>query len=157
MLMTGCLPVDQGQGGAQAIEDGFALGIALASASPAQVSSRLLIYEEIRRHRASVMQILSNAGQDEGEKIYDAASKLMPADKVPSKSSLGPVRIWNTNSMTEKQEDFFEFNFAYDVITDSIQKVKAVVPGYELPPGYIHQGDSAQDIEETHSAFGTAA
>ncbi len=43
------------------------------------------MFEKIRMKRASVMQIFSNAGQDEPEKIRKDAAKYIPADTVPSK------------------------------------------------------------------------
>jgi 2-polyprenyl-6-methoxyphenol hydroxylase-like FAD-dependent oxidoreductase len=76
----------QGQGGAQAIEDAVALGICLTSCTPSDLESRLQTFSSIRRTRASVMQIFSNAGQDEPEKIHTEAAKFIPAEDVPSKS-----------------------------------------------------------------------
>ena len=75
---------DQGQGGAQAIEDAVALGIALTHYKPGALEERLQIYEDIRRDRASVMTVFSNAGQDEPEKIHAEAASFMPAQDVPS-------------------------------------------------------------------------
>ena len=76
---------DQGQGGAQAIEDSVALGIALTGCTPELLESRLKIFQEIRMNRAGVMQIFSNAGQDEPDRIRAEAAKFIPADDVPSK------------------------------------------------------------------------
>jgi salicylate hydroxylase len=76
---------DQGQGGAQAIEDSVVLGIALTNFTPEDLESRLQLFEEVRKNRASVMQIFSNAGQDEAEKIHKDAAKFIPAETVPSK------------------------------------------------------------------------
>ena len=78
----------QGQGGAQSIEDSVALGIALTNCTPKELPSRLQLFEKVRRTRASVMQIFSNAGQDEAEKIHADAAKFIPAETVPSKSSI---------------------------------------------------------------------
>lgn len=75
----------QGQGGAQAIEDAVALGIVLSGQSEGEIEEKLCLFEKIRKNRASVMQIFSNAGQDEPEKIRVDAAKFIPADSVPSK------------------------------------------------------------------------
>jgi len=75
---------DQGQGGAQAIEDAVALGIVLSNFTPGALEERLQIYEDIRRIRASVMAVFSNAGQDEPGQIRAEAAKFMPAEDVPS-------------------------------------------------------------------------
>ena len=86
--------LDQGQGGAQSIEDGAAIGI-LFSKIPtiskdsqvsldAEISKRLSAFEEVRKVRASVMQIFSSAGQDEAEKMRDEAIRFLgPGVKVP--------------------------------------------------------------------------
>lgn len=66
----------------------MALGIALAGTEVKDVETRLQVYESIRRNRASVMQIFSNAGQEEPELIREEAAKFIPADKVPSKYKL---------------------------------------------------------------------
>jgi hypothetical protein len=81
---------DQGQGGAQSIEDGVALGIALVGALPADVPARLRLYDAIRRVRGSLVQIFSNAGQDQAHRIRDEAARLMVAESLPSASALFP-------------------------------------------------------------------
>ncbi|GKT44440.1 FAD-dependent monooxygenase OpS4 [Colletotrichum spaethianum] len=112
----------QGQGGAQGIEDGVALGIALAGAEIKDVESRLRVYEDIRRNRASVMQIFSNAGQEEPELIQEEAAKYIPVDKVP-----------------KNPEDFFAYNFGYDIIRDSVQHVQKLDPAFSLPPSFFRK------------------
>lgn len=88
--------LDQGQGGAQSIEDGAALGILLSRLPPfttaddldQTIAERLEGFESIRKDRASVMQIFSNAGQDEPEKIRDEAKKfLKDGVDVPGQSN----------------------------------------------------------------------
>ena len=77
--------VDQGQGGAQALEDGVALGIALCGATVDDIPARLAAYEEIRINRASAIQVLSNAGQDQAHMTYKEAAKYVGSeDAVPS-------------------------------------------------------------------------
>lgn len=88
--------LDQGQGGAQSIEDGAALGILFSRLPPfttaddldQTIAERLEGFESVRKDRASVMQILSNAGQDEPEKIRDEAKKfLKDGVEVPGQSN----------------------------------------------------------------------
>lgn len=51
----------------------------------AKIARRLSAFEDVRKARASVMQIYSNAGQDEAEKIRDEAVRFLgPGVKVPS-------------------------------------------------------------------------
>ncbi|KAJ2897396.1 FAD-dependent monooxygenase OpS4 [Zalerion maritima] len=109
----------QGQGGAQGIEDGVVMGMALIGATPVQVADRIKMYEKIRINRASVMQIFSNAGQEEPERIRDEASKFIPADEVP-----------------KTPEEFFQYNFGYDVIRDTVQQMEAHDSSYKLPENY---------------------
>lgn len=85
-----CVRKDQGQGGAQAIEDGIALGIALSGVSvsvisscPSEIPQRLAIFEKARRDRASAIQILSNVGQEQIELIHKEVEKYVGF--VPSK------------------------------------------------------------------------
>jgi hypothetical protein len=81
---------DQGQGGAQAIEDGCALGLLFTNFSATDatsISSRLDSFENVRRNRASAMQMFSNAGQDEAEKIRESALPYVKDGKVPCKYS----------------------------------------------------------------------
>ncbi|ESZ89778.1 hypothetical protein SBOR_9838 [Sclerotinia borealis F-4128] len=70
----------QGQAGAQAIEDGCALGILfsnLPNTNPETISSRLTSFENVRRNRASAMQMFSNAGPDEAEKVKESVRGFM--------------------------------------------------------------------------------
>ncbi|KAI9795932.1 MAG: hypothetical protein M1833_006580 [Piccolia ochrophora] len=130
----------QGQGGAQSIEDGAAIGILLkglkhGSANlDAEIATRLSAFETVRRKRASLMQIYSNAGQDEAEKIRDEAAKFLgPGLKVPSECKpfcLPLVDGCTRNLSSEEPEltrgntlanqaEFHEFNFGYDVVRES--------------------------------------
>ncbi|KAK4170504.1 putative salicylate hydroxylase [Cladorrhinum sp. PSN259] len=77
----------QGQGGAQGIEDGCALGIALHGVcSSEEIPQRLALYEKIRRNRAAAIQILSNVGQDQTHLISEELTKYFPEGQVPSES-----------------------------------------------------------------------
>lgn len=80
---------DQGQGGAQAIEDGQALELIFSSSptapSTAEIETNLTLFEDVRKDRASTMQIYSSAGQDEAAKIQAAAREYVKKGKIPSK------------------------------------------------------------------------
>ncbi|EKD20524.1 salicylate hydroxylase [Drepanopeziza brunnea f. sp. 'multigermtubi' MB_m1] len=124
----------QGQGGAQAIEDAVALGIALSGCTPANLDRRLKVFESVRMNRASVMQIFSirsrgkmltsnaDAGQDEPEKIRTDAAKFMPAETVP-----------------KTPEEFFAYNFGYDVVRDSVQAMQREDASWELPANFFER------------------
>lgn len=78
--------LDQGQGGAQSIEDGAALGAVLTGLETNDlqaIKERLDAYQTIRRKRASAIQIFSNAGQDEAEQIKADAQQYVDGE-VPS-------------------------------------------------------------------------
>ncbi|PQE20125.1 salicylate hydroxylase protein [Rutstroemia sp. NJR-2017a BBW] len=129
----------QGQAGAQAIEDGLALGLLLShlppsppsspsnpslpspllsssssssetnnhpqfshstpSISPTVLEQRLQSFEKVRRNRASAMQMFSNAGQDQGEKVKESARPYVEEGvEVPS-----------------NPKEYIEYNFRHDV------------------------------------------
>ena len=82
------LVLDQGQGGAQAIEDGAALGSIFSRFPPFPsielICARLSLFEDVRKNRASAMQIYSLAGQDEASKIGDLAKEYVKDGVIPS-------------------------------------------------------------------------
>lgn len=110
----------QGQGGAQGIEDGVAMGIVMAGAQADQVQERLRVFEGLRRKRCSAMQIFSNAGQDEVERVRAEASEFMPVDEIP-----------------KNPEQFVVFNFAYDIVRDAVAHMQKLEPAYALPAGFF--------------------
>ncbi|OLN94136.1 3-hydroxybenzoate 6-hydroxylase 4, partial [Colletotrichum chlorophyti] len=113
----------QGQGGAQAIEDGVALGVCLSNiASADEVPERLQVFEQIRRNRASAVTIFSNAAQDEAEKIREAASEFVPLDRIPT-----------------NPEGFYDFHFDYDIMQDSVKHMQQLKPGFGLPEPFIRK------------------
>ena len=61
------------------------MGIVMAGARADQVPERLRVFEALRRRRCSAMQIFSNAGQDEVERVRAEASEFMPAHEIPGK------------------------------------------------------------------------
>lgn len=107
------------------------------------------------------MQIFSNAGQDEAEKIHKDAAKFIPAETVPSEPSPPPSedffifififlkQDWLgvcTNDLclaSETPEDFLKFNFGYDVVRDSKQAMKKQNPGWELPSTFFEKEPGA--------------
>ena len=113
--------IDQGQGGGQAIEDAGALSVVFSELmSKDCIHDRLRIYQEVRKNRAASIQVLSNAGQDEPEKVEAEARQYMNRPP-PSKSSL--LRLLFTDlllrtfySTTENQAEFHDYNFGYDVL-----------------------------------------
>lgn len=74
---------DNGQGGAQGIEDGLALGLVLNGVTKvSQIGTRLEMYEKIRRNRASIVQILSNVGSDQD--VPEEIIEFMEGNPLPS-------------------------------------------------------------------------
>lgn len=66
------------------MEDGFALGLVMYGVTqPAEIEQRLVIYEKIRRSRASMIQILSNRGADEVE--APEIAEFLDGRSMPSK------------------------------------------------------------------------
>ncbi|KAL4745753.1 hypothetical protein BDW72DRAFT_211074 [Aspergillus terricola var. indicus] len=109
----------QGQGGAQAIEDGAALGEIFASIQDAptkdDIHNRLKVFEKIRLRRVSAMQILSDASQDRVFEVRERAQQYMPEGvKVPS-----------------NQQEFWDHNFGYDILADSQRHLQAYLNGLD--------------------------
>lgn len=104
---------DQGQGGAQAIEDAAALGEVFAGlpTDPPrdEIRRRLELFEKIRLKRVSAMQMLSLAGQDQAFRVREQAQQYMP-DGV---------------SVPTNQPEFWGHNFDYDVIEDSQRQLQS--------------------------------
>jgi salicylate hydroxylase len=126
----------QGQGGAQGLEDGAALGVLLshipaATAAPipksdilassktessgssaaraeldAVIAERLYLFQEVRKNRTAAVQIFSNAGQDEAAKI-ERDAKPYVTGKVPT-----------------NPEEFHDYSFGYDVVEDCLVALK---------------------------------
>jgi salicylate hydroxylase len=108
----------QGQAGAQAIEDGAALGIVFSKFTATDyesISERLVQFENIRRNRASVMQLLSNAGQDEAAKVRESVLPYMPDGNVPSEFTRPAMIIAIADSHAATPAGYAEHNFKYDV------------------------------------------
>ncbi|KAJ2893482.1 hypothetical protein MKZ38_008659 [Zalerion maritima] len=111
------------QGGAQGIEDGIALGLALSgltSAAPKwQVQSRLAVYEDIRVKRASLQAVLSNTGYD--EPIPDEIHDYLEGKPVP-----------------DTVEAQMKISYGYDVMRHIVQKMKEKVdPEFKVPSGFF--------------------
>lgn len=126
----------QGQGGAQALEDGAALGVlfsripAVDPGSSAEadlrtssrvdqseistaaldydtfIAERLHLFQETRKNRTAAIQIFSNAGQDEAKKI-ESDARLYVKGKVPT-----------------TQKEFHDYNFGYNVVEDCLLALK---------------------------------
>lgn len=81
--------LDQGQGAAQGIEDGLVLGVTMLGAqSRSDIADRFSIYQDVRQNRASVIQILSNIGQDQAKQLKNEVLPYLEEDKIPSKSCI---------------------------------------------------------------------
>ncbi|KAK0609583.1 hypothetical protein B0T17DRAFT_546610 [Bombardia bombarda] len=108
----------QGQGGAQGIEDGIALGIILSGASADQVEERLAIFDKVRRPRASAIQVLSNAGQEQIELIHQEVEKYVGfVPKTP--------------------QEFSHFNWGNDIVDQCVESIKELDPEFALPADFF--------------------
>ncbi|KAL2859183.1 FAD/NAD(P)-binding domain-containing protein [Aspergillus pseudodeflectus] len=107
----------QGQGGAMSIEDGGALGevfAGLLEGTPGdEIHRRIALFEKIRHKRASGIQVMSNAGQDQMWRVRDRMRPFMPEGVEPPNTI---PEIW-------------EHNFRYDVLADSRRQLKEYLEG----------------------------
>ena len=93
----------QAQAGAQALEDGAALGVLLSNLrSLEEIPKRLGLFEKLRMPRASAMQYLSNAGYDVLDDEMRRKAQMYIDGKVP-----------------ETPEEFRLWNFGHDITRES--------------------------------------
>ncbi|KAK1782302.1 hypothetical protein QBC45DRAFT_439223 [Copromyces sp. CBS 386.78] len=116
-----------GQGAAQAIEDGLALGLCLGDLSsisaPEELEHRLNLYEKIRRNRASAIQVMSNAGFDE-----EAPAELEGYLKEEG---------W-VGGVPKHMKEIVEFEYGPDVVERTVRVMKEEVDaGWEVPRGFF--------------------
>ncbi|TGO83151.1 hypothetical protein BPOR_0695g00080 [Botrytis porri] len=95
----------QGQAGAQAIEDGCALGMLFSnlpegSITQETISTRLTSFEKIRRNRASATQMLSNGGYFQSEENKKKVKVYMEEGQPPPATP----------------EDFQKYFYSHDVM-----------------------------------------
>ncbi|KAK7751978.1 hypothetical protein SLS62_006121 [Diatrype stigma] len=66
------------------MEDAAALGIVLQGvSSPREIEKRLDLYQDIRRNRASAIQILSNVGSDQCHLVHDDLKEFLAEPDIP--------------------------------------------------------------------------
>ena len=88
------------------------------------------------------MQIFSNAGQDEPEKIQKDAAEFIPENEVPRMSlpnsvcKSGRQKDWQC---AESPEQYFKYNFGYDIVSDCKQWMKKEDPSWELPDTFFEK------------------
>jgi salicylate hydroxylase len=75
---------DQGQGGAQAFEDGAALGALFTSdVTPEQVPQRLEMYNHVRYERAVTVMIMSKISDDRRGEMLEELRRYVPDAELP--------------------------------------------------------------------------
>ncbi|KJK76577.1 hypothetical protein H634G_08165 [Metarhizium anisopliae BRIP 53293] len=111
----------QGQGGAQGLEDGLALGIILCGAeTPAEIERRLEVYYTTRHRRTSVIQILSNVGADQADLVRDQLRQYMSDDEIP-----------------RDYPEARSHNFGFDVVRTTLTAMKDYDPSFRLPDDFF--------------------
>ncbi|RYP63288.1 hypothetical protein DL771_009359 [Monosporascus sp. 5C6A] len=129
---------NQAQAGAQAIEDGSALGIVLRGVStPEGVEERLELYQKIRRNRASVIQILSNVGSDQSHLVYEDLKEFLAEEDIPT----NPFEI-------------SDFNFGYDAVKASLEAVHQLTEA-STPPSNRGMNTAAADHDANNLVDGS--
>ena len=131
---------DQGQGGAQGIEDGIVLGMVLHGASsPRDIERRLQIYERIRRSRASAIQILSNVGQDQTHIVREELLKYMRPGQIPSRFRLSRLTLHLQTLMVfvDNPTDIFQYTFGYDVVRETLRSMREYDGNFNLPADFF--------------------
>ncbi|WDK23674.1 FAD binding domain-containing protein [Colletotrichum graminicola] len=107
-----------GQGGAQGLEDGLAIGLVMSGATKAEVPERLAVYQKIRHNRASAIQIMSNYGFDQkppGEVLNYLEGQALP-----------------TNA-----EQTLDFNYRINPVQKVIDHMKSHDPTFQIPSDFF--------------------
>ncbi|KAF5875526.1 putative salicylate hydroxylase protein [Botrytis fragariae] len=103
----------QGQAGAQAIEDGCALGILFSnlpegSITKETIAIRLASFQKLRRNRTSAVQIFSNGGYFQSD-----------ADKEKAR-----IYLEEGQTLPLTPEDYQEYFYSYDVVKASEEELE---------------------------------
>ena len=90
---------NQGQGAAQAIEDGGALGAIFSSmpdSSEASINQRLELFAQVRKGRASVIQLLSRVPYFENavKAMQSELQTHLPVEQLPGPGGSQDIRRW---------------------------------------------------------------
>lgn len=86
--------IDQGQGGAQALEDADALGALFAiDTAPERVSELLDIYNEVRYNHTVTICLFSRVSFERREEMLDELKKFVPQATIAGNS---PYATWNS-------------------------------------------------------------
>ncbi|KAF6824040.1 salicylate hydroxylase [Colletotrichum musicola] len=113
----------QGQGGAMGIEDGAALGIVLANVTNrSQIEERLELYENLRRNRASAIQILSNVGLDQSHLVKNDLLEFLSEKDIPKNAP-----------------EIMAFNMSYDIISEAIKVIQVADPSFTVPTQFFDE------------------
>lgn len=118
-----------GQGGAQGIEDGLALGLVMNGVTqPSQIEERLALYEKVRRNRASSIQVLSNFGYD--EEAPPELAEFLEAEGQPIPKSMG---------------DMVRLAYGHDIVKRTVKTMTEFDPEWKLPKGFFVTDPAAAD------------
>ncbi|KAH8651130.1 FAD binding domain-containing protein [Xylariales sp. PMI_506] len=104
----------QAQGGAQGMEDAVALGMVMSGATANQIEERLDIYQNLRKSRASVIQIRSNEGVSLSQLAQYMDEKDIP--KTPP--------------------EVIDWNFRCDIAAVAFEAMKRYDVDYRPPSGF---------------------
>lgn len=108
-----------GQGGAQGIEDGLTIGLVMHGVTdPSQIEERLVLYEKVRRNRASSIQVLSNFGYDQ-----EAPVEL--------------TEFLEGQPMPKTMPDMVKLAYGPDLVRRIVKTMTEVDPGWKLPEGFF--------------------
>lgn len=128
---------DHGQGGAQGIEDGLALGLVMHGATDvSQMEERLCLFEKIRRNRASSIQVMSNTPYD--EPMPPELAEFLEGQPLPGKccgTSWGSVadRMFVSASMG----DMVKLAYGPDIVQRIVQTMTAFDSNWKLPEDFF--------------------
>jgi hypothetical protein len=123
------LKLDQGQGGAMAIEDAAALGVLLSGLKSKDViAERLQQFEQLRVKRVAAMVIFSSVGQDEAHKIKEIVRPFVDGP-LPSEWHFPDLAMLADGGRLTAPAgcpaDYHVYNFTPNVLRDAMELLES--------------------------------
>ena len=112
---------------------------------PSQIEERLVLYERIRRNRASSIQVLSNFGYDETappelSEFLEAEGQPMPGKCTANTMFRGPGWRSADDTAIASMGDMVKLAYGHDTVKRTVEVMTGFDPEWRLPDGFFPAG-----------------